>query len=85
MTVLLPTADDLRQALIRHTDAVARDERRSTAETVRAREDSAYTLCVLTGTTRVEDARRTADALLRRSGPTVMPMRPDRAPLADAA
>ncbi|MFI7382522.1 DUF5133 domain-containing protein [Streptomyces sp. NPDC049813] len=94
MTVLLPTADDLRQALIRHAEAVARDERRSTAETFRAREDSAYTLCVMTGTTRVEDARRVADGLLRRSAGPVRSLRTargaaaagtDHAPVADAA
>jgi hypothetical protein len=75
MTVLLPTASDLRRALTRHDEAVGRDERRSTPETVRAREDSAYTLCVMTGTTGVEEARRAAAALLGRDTATVTQIR----------
>ncbi|MHB9757601.1 DUF5133 domain-containing protein [Streptomyces sp. BYX5S] len=68
MTVLLPTAATLRRALARHAEADAEDERHSTPRTVRAREDSAYTLCVMTGTTCVEDALRAADAVFRATG-----------------
>lgn len=64
MAMLLPTASELRRALIRHDETRGEDERRSTPETARAREDSAYTLCVLTGTHGVAEARRAAHALL---------------------
>ncbi|GAA2299358.1 DUF5133 domain-containing protein [Streptomyces kunmingensis] len=81
MTALLPTASDLRQALVRHADAVSRDERRSTDGTVRAREDSAYTLCVLTGTRDVEDAQRVAEALLSGSTALITRLRPVAEPV----
>ncbi|MFJ9038869.1 DUF5133 domain-containing protein [Streptomyces sp. NPDC102406] len=76
MTVLLPTASDLRRAMTRHLEAVGRDESRSTPETIRAREDSAYTLCVLTGTTGVGDALRVADLLLDRETAPLTRARP---------
>ncbi|WP_240799624.1 DUF5133 domain-containing protein [Streptomyces sp. A1277] len=65
--MLLPTPGDLRAALSRYADAVIEDERRSTPDTVRQREDTAYTLCVMTGVSDVREALSTADALLRNS------------------
>ncbi|MHC5256433.1 DUF5133 domain-containing protein [Streptomyces sp. UC4497] len=65
--MLLPTAADLRRALARHAEAIIEDERHSTPSTARARQDSAYTLCVMTGTNDVADAVRAADALYRRT------------------
>ncbi|NEC69314.1 DUF5133 domain-containing protein [Streptomyces sp. SID9727] len=67
--MLLPTPADLRAALSRYADAVIEDERRSTPETIRQREDTAYTLCVMTGVSDVRDALSTADALLSRRAP----------------
>ncbi|MCX0247763.1 MULTISPECIES: DUF5133 domain-containing protein [Streptomyces] len=64
--MLLPTPADLRAALSRYADAVIEDERRSTPDTIRQREDTAYTLCVMTGVSDVRDALSTADALLSR-------------------
>lgn len=63
--MLHPTPGDLRAALSRYADAVIEDERRSTPDTVRRREDTAYTLCVMTGVTDVRQALNAADALLR--------------------
>ncbi|MGW7072891.1 DUF5133 domain-containing protein [Streptomyces sp. NPDC054855] len=62
--VLLPTPADLRRALARYADAVINDERHPTPDTARERENHAYTLCVMTGTTDIRSAMRTADALL---------------------
>ncbi|TXS04489.1 DUF5133 domain-containing protein [Streptomyces sp. col6] len=67
--MLLPTPADLRAALSRYADAVIEDERRSTPDTVRRREDTAYTLCVMTGVSDVREAVSTADTLLRRGAP----------------
>ncbi|WUT00939.1 DUF5133 domain-containing protein [Streptomyces sp. NBC_00708] len=67
--MLLPTPADLRAALSRYADAVIEDERRSTPDTVRRREDTAYTLCVMTGAGNVREAMSTADTLLRRGVP----------------
>ncbi|WP_240799198.1 DUF5133 domain-containing protein [Streptomyces sp. A0958] len=67
--MLLPTPGDLRAALSRYADAVIEDERRSTPDTVRQREDTAYTLCVMTGVSDVREALSTADALLRNGVP----------------
>ncbi|MFF5336545.1 DUF5133 domain-containing protein [Streptomyces sp. NPDC013181] len=64
--MLLPTPADLRAALSRYADAVIEDERHSTPESVRRREDTAYTLCVMTGVSDVREALSTADALLNR-------------------
>ena len=75
--MLLPTPADLRAALSRYADAVIEDERRSTPDTVRQREDTAYTLCVMTGVSDVHEAVSTADALLRRGGRTAEPGRTD--------
>lgn len=65
LALLHPTPGDLRAALSRYADAVIEDERRSHPDTVRRREDTAYTLCVMTGVTDVRQAVKTADALLR--------------------
>ncbi|MEV7403414.1 DUF5133 domain-containing protein [Streptomyces sp. NPDC091267] len=67
--MLLPTPGDLRAALSRYADAVIEDERRSTPDTLRRREDTAYTLCIMTGVTDVKRALAAADALLRPSAP----------------
>ncbi|WP_405901374.1 DUF5133 domain-containing protein [Streptomyces sp. NBC_00727] len=75
--MLLPTPADLRAALSRYADAVIEDERRSTPGTVRQREDTAYTLCVMTGVSDVREALSTADALLHRGGPAAQPGRTD--------
>ncbi|MEU1369907.1 DUF5133 domain-containing protein [Streptomyces sp. NPDC005803] len=69
--MLHPTPADLRAALSRYADAVIEDERRSTPSTVRQREDTAYTLCVMTGVSEVRQALAKADALLRSSAPEV--------------
>ncbi|MEV7405348.1 DUF5133 domain-containing protein [Streptomyces sp. NPDC091267] len=67
--MLLPTPGDLRAALSRYADAVIEDECRSTLDTVRRREDTAYTLCVMTGVNDIRGALAEADALLRPSAP----------------
>ncbi|MEU6680206.1 DUF5133 domain-containing protein [Streptomyces sp. NPDC046925] len=64
MTVLLPTPAELRRALARYADAAIDDERHSTPEKARTREDHAYTLCVMTGTTNIFEAMRAADAIV---------------------
>ncbi|MEV8318469.1 DUF5133 domain-containing protein [Streptomyces sp. NPDC059900] len=64
MTVLLPTPAELRRALARYADAAIDDERHSTPENARAREDHAYTLCIMTGTTNIFEAMRAADAIV---------------------
>ncbi|HEY9330912.1 MAG TPA: DUF5133 domain-containing protein [Streptomyces sp.] len=69
--MLHPTSGALRAALSRHADAVIEDERRSTPGTARRREDTAYTLCVMTGVTDVRQALIAADALLRAGTPEV--------------
>ncbi|WP_330242073.1 DUF5133 domain-containing protein [Streptomyces sp. NBC_00525] len=75
--MLLPTPADLRAALSRYADAVIEDERRSTPESVRRREDTAYTLCVMTGVSEVREALSRADALLDREFPAEEPGRAD--------
>ncbi|MEV0573228.1 DUF5133 domain-containing protein [Streptomyces sp. NPDC050392] len=65
--MLHPTPGDMRATLSRYADAVIEDERHSTPGTVRRREDTAYTLCVMTGVTDVKQALNAADALLRTS------------------
>lgn len=70
--MLLPTPGDLRAALSRYADAVIEDERHSTPDTIRQREDTAYTLCVMTGVSDVRDALTTADAILRPHAPAVV-------------
>ncbi|MGW6202936.1 DUF5133 domain-containing protein [Streptomyces sp. NPDC055089] len=67
--MLLPTPMDLRAALSHYADAVIDDERHSTADTIRRREDTAYTLCVMTGESEVRRALAVADAFLRTSAP----------------
>ncbi|MFJ3086610.1 DUF5133 domain-containing protein [Streptomyces sp. NPDC086838] len=75
--MLLPTPADLRAALSRYADAVIEDERRSTPDTVRQREDTAYTLCVMTGVSDVREALSTADDLLHRGSAAAEPGRVD--------
>ncbi|MFB8209024.1 MULTISPECIES: DUF5133 domain-containing protein [unclassified Streptomyces] len=75
--MLLPTPADLRAALSRYADAVIEDERRSTPETLRQREDTAYTLCVMTGVSDVREALSTADALLSGGALAAEADRPD--------
>ncbi|MEK8143163.1 DUF5133 domain-containing protein [Streptomyces sp. M10(2022)] len=67
--MLLPMPGDPRAVRSRYADAVIEDERRSTLDTVRRREDTAYTLCVMTGVNDVRRALAAADALLRPSAP----------------
>nr|WP_239091430.1 DUF5133 domain-containing protein [Streptomyces sp. SID14478] len=62
---MLPTAHDVRVALARFADAVVTDERCPTTESARARENAAYTLCVMTGTTEATQAVAAADEILR--------------------
>lgn len=62
--VLTPGPQDLRVALARYADARIEDARRSTDVTVRAVEDAAYTLCVMTGTQAVTQALDVADTML---------------------
>ncbi|THA76084.1 DUF5133 domain-containing protein [Streptomyces sp. A0642] len=69
--MLHPTPGDLRAALSCYADAVIEDERHSTPDTVRRREDTAYTLCVMTGVNEVRQALHTADTLLRTGAPKV--------------
>ncbi|MEW2181597.1 DUF5133 domain-containing protein [Streptomyces sp. NPDC005406] len=71
LALLHPTPGDLRAALSCYADALIEDERHSTPDTVRRREDTAYTLCVMTGVNDVRQALSTADALLRTSAPRV--------------
>ncbi|MEV0097264.1 DUF5133 domain-containing protein [Streptomyces sp. NPDC050738] len=68
--MLIPSTEDLRAALAQYADAVITDERCSTPESARRRENTAYTLCVLTGTSEPDRAIAAADALLlhRQSG-----------------
>ncbi|MDI3419103.1 DUF5133 domain-containing protein [Streptomyces luteolus] len=65
--MLHPASADLRRVLAWHAEAIIEDERHSTPETVRAREDSAYALCEMTGTANVGDAVRAAAAVYRRA------------------
>ncbi|MFF3171014.1 DUF5133 domain-containing protein [Streptomyces sp. NPDC057900] len=67
--MLLPTPMDLRTALSRYADAVIDDHRHSTSDTARRHEDTAYTLCIMTGANEVRRALAIADALLRTSTP----------------
>ncbi|MGW6061907.1 DUF5133 domain-containing protein [Streptomyces sp. NPDC055189] len=62
--MLLPTPAELRRALARYADAAIDDERHSTLEKARTREDHAYTLCIMTGTTNIFEAIRAADAIV---------------------
>ncbi|MGW0787963.1 DUF5133 domain-containing protein [Streptomyces sp. NPDC002911] len=62
--MLTPGPQDLRVALARYADARIEDARRSTDATVRAVEDAAYTLCVMTGTQAVTQALHVADTML---------------------
>ncbi|MGW6275519.1 DUF5133 domain-containing protein [Streptomyces sp. NPDC055060] len=62
--MLLPTPAELRRALARYADAAIDDERHSTLETARTREDRAHTLCTMTGTTNIFEAMRVADAIV---------------------
>lgn len=87
MTVLLPTADDLRRAMARYAEALSEDERCPTPRTRRVREDTAYTLCVMTNTKDVREATRFAEAVLARRAsamPKPIPV-PERAPRVEKA
>ncbi|MFF5637130.1 DUF5133 domain-containing protein [Streptomyces sp. NPDC012825] len=72
--MLIPDSRLLRSLLTRYADlriAEARGERREGERL----EDVSYTLCVVTGTTRVEDALAAADTLLAaRRVPRVRPV-----------
>ncbi|MEU0235099.1 MULTISPECIES: DUF5133 domain-containing protein [unclassified Streptomyces] len=72
--MLIPDSRTLRSLLTRYADlriAEARGERREGERL----EDVSYTLCVVTGTTRVEDALAAADTLLAaHRGPKVRPV-----------
>ncbi|MEW2527094.1 DUF5133 domain-containing protein [Streptomyces sp. NPDC047071] len=65
-TVLMPDPKTLRVMLARYADL--RIAAPPTEAARRALEDVSYTLCVLTGATRVEDALDIADALLAEAG-----------------
>ncbi|WP_309248493.1 DUF5133 domain-containing protein [Streptomyces sp. MNP-20] len=65
-TVLMPDPRTLRVMLARYADL--RIAAPPTEAARRALEDVSYTLCVLTGVTRVDDALRVADALLAEAG-----------------
>ncbi|MEW1692987.1 DUF5133 domain-containing protein [Streptomyces sp. NPDC091265] len=73
MALLLPTPGDLRAALSRYADAVIEDECRSTLDTVRRREDTAYTLCVMTG---VNDIRGPWPRTMHSFGRARLPRQP---------
>lgn len=74
--MLVPTSADLRQALARYAEAAIDDTRHPTPGTARAREDRAYTLCVMTGTTDVASAICAADTLLEGRATGLVQSRP---------
>ncbi|MGW1067860.1 DUF5133 domain-containing protein [Streptomyces aureus] len=63
-----PAEKELRAVLARFADARIEHDVRPSGRTSRALEDATYTLCVMTGEQTVEQALRTADALLARCG-----------------
>ncbi|MEU9731844.1 DUF5133 domain-containing protein [Streptomyces sp. NPDC048002] len=63
--MLLPAEEDLRTVLARFTEARTRHDVKPTGHSSRELEDTAYTLCVMTGTRSVDQALMAADALLR--------------------
>ncbi|MEV6612331.1 DUF5133 domain-containing protein [Streptomyces sp. NPDC051051] len=66
--MILPAEKDLRAVLARFSQARIEHDVRPTGRTSRALEDSAYTLCVMTGARTVEQALLAADALLEQYG-----------------
>jgi hypothetical protein len=62
--MILPAEKELRTVLARFAQARIDHDVRPTGSTSRLLEDATYTLCVLTGARTVEQALRTADALL---------------------
>ncbi|MFJ2745666.1 DUF5133 domain-containing protein [Streptomyces sp. NPDC087440] len=68
--MITPTSQVLRPLLARYAQARVAVEQQPDAAALRALEDVSYTLCVLTGTARVEDALAAADQILERhTGP----------------
>ncbi|EFL37394.1 MULTISPECIES: DUF5133 domain-containing protein [Streptomyces] len=66
--MILPAEKELRAVLARFAQARIEHDVRPTGRTSRDLEDSSYTLCVMTGARTVEQALRTADALLEQYG-----------------
>ncbi|WP_329131045.1 DUF5133 domain-containing protein [Streptomyces sp. NBC_00670] len=62
--MILPAEKELRTVLARFAQARIEHDVRPTGHTSRTLEDTAYTLCVMTGARTVEQALRTADTLL---------------------
>ncbi|MCI3900459.1 DUF5133 domain-containing protein [Streptomyces spectabilis] len=86
--MLMPDPKALRVLLARYADL--RIAAPPTEATRRALEDVSYTLCVMTGVNRVDDALGVADALLAEPGPEVgraraeVPQVPDARPVGRA-
>ncbi|GAA3502749.1 DUF5133 domain-containing protein [Streptomyces prasinosporus] len=66
--MILPAEKELRAVLARFAQARIEHDVRPTGRTSRDLEDSAYTLCVMTGSRTVEQALLAADALLEQYG-----------------
>ncbi|MFJ3582861.1 DUF5133 domain-containing protein [Streptomyces sp. NPDC090127] len=62
--MILPAEKELREVLARFAQARIEHDVRPTGSTSMALEDTAYTLCVMTGERTVERALLAADALL---------------------
>jgi hypothetical protein len=62
--MILPAEKELRALLARFAGARMEHDVRPTGHTSRTLEDCTYTLCVMTGARTIEEALRTADALL---------------------
>ncbi|MFJ6698054.1 DUF5133 domain-containing protein [Streptomyces sp. NPDC091272] len=69
--MITPSPRTLRPLLARHADALARFEAHPGEESARVVEDLRYTLCVITGTSRIEDALAAAERILQRAAAPV--------------
>ncbi|MFF0791186.1 DUF5133 domain-containing protein [Streptomyces spiralis] len=78
--MLVPDPKVVRTLLTRYASLKIAQAERERAETARELEDVSYTLCVMMGTTSVDDAIARADALLLAAGRAAQaPMDPDGA------
>ncbi|GHE84921.1 DUF5133 domain-containing protein [Streptomyces spiralis] len=67
-SVLVPDPKVVRTLLTRYASLKIAQAERERAETARELEDVSYTLCVMMGTTSIDDAIARADALLLAAG-----------------